>query len=141
MKDREILIAFIKEVIAGHDGIYNWSWSSYYEVYGFPSLAAMDRRDKDIENDPDLWRKKILRRDWMVNNPAWNVYEIGMDSLDDDGAGTNRANVTILVDKNKSVNEFVSEYKDQWDTPIYIDWVEILGADGGFYKDIDEVTQ
>lgn len=131
MDNKELLIRFIEEVIAEHDGIYNWSW-----------LPHWDERDHqmELENNPDLWRAKIMQKDWMVNNPAWNVYEIGMYYVNDDGEVTHREDLTILVDKKKTVNEFVREYKDKWDTPRYIEWVDILGADGGRYEDIDEAT-
>ena len=91
-----------------------------------------------IESDPNLWREKILENDWMVNNPVWNVFEIGMYYVKSDGEVTHMEDLTVLVDKKTSVNEFIREYKNKWDGPIYIEWIDVLGADGGHYEDVDK---
>lgn len=131
MNDREILSIFIKEVIAENNGIYNWSWSPHWDDY---------EHHNEIENNLDLWREKILKNDWMINSPFWKVFEIGMYYMSTDGKVKYMEDATILVDKEKSIKEFEKGYKDRFDTPVYIEWVEILGTDGGHYENIVEAT-
>jgi hypothetical protein len=129
MNDREMLTTFIKEVIEENNGIYNWSWFSLWD-----DLDC----EKMIENNPNLWREKVLRNHWMVNNPNWNVFIVGMYVLDDDGKVEFREDLKFLVAKRITPEKFMKDYQDKIESPIYVQWVHVLGDDGASYKNIEE---
>ena len=131
MDYRKILSTFIKEVIEENDGIYNWSWCPHSDDY---------EHELEVKTNPDLWRENILREHWMVNNPAWNVYEIGMRYVNGDGEVKFLEDATVLVEKKKSVKEFVKDYKNKGKTARYIEWIDVLGDDGGHYENIDDAV-
>jgi len=119
----------LKEVIEENDGIYDWSdcphWDDYKQVVGID-----DHRERD----------KLLSEDWMMNNSAWNLYAIGLYCLKPDEEVTYFEPAYILVDKNISVKEFVTEYKKKCGVPIYIKGAYVQGNEGGLYKNIDEAV-
>ena len=129
MNDRELLTTFIKEVIEENNGIYNWSWFSLWD-----DLDC----EKMIENNPNLWREKILANEWLVNNPNWNVFVIGMYVLDDDGEVEFQEDLKFLVAKRITPEKFMKDYQDKIESPIYVQWVHVLGEDGDSCENLEE---
>jgi len=129
MNEREMLTRFIREVIKENDGIYSWSRFQFWD----------DReREMIIQNDPNLWREKLLRSDWMVDNSDWNVFEVGMYVLSNDGEPIFQEDLTFLVDKEMTIEMFIKNYQENCEGPIYIQSVHVLRKDGAIYENLEE---
>jgi len=129
MNDRDLLVRFIKEVINEYQGIYSWSW--------FP-IWDDNERENIIQNDPELWREKILRNDWMINSPDWNVFEVGIHLVNVYGKVIFHEDLTFLVEKTLTLEEFDKEIGKKLGCPTYIEWIYVYGNDGYFYENTEE---
>ena len=129
MNEREMLTRFIKEVIKENDGIYSWSWFQFWDDF---------EREMIIENDPNLWREKLLRNDWMINSPDWNVFVVGMYVLSNDGKLIFQEDLKFLVDKKMTIEMFIKNYRGNFEGPIYIQSVHVLSKDGAIYENLEE---
>ncbi len=129
MNEREMLTRFIKEVIKENNGIYKWIW--------FPVCDDFEVEIR-IQTDPDLWREKILRNEWMTNNPDWNVFIVAMYVPDDDVGFRIDEDLKFLVDKTVTIERFMKDYRGSLDVPVHFHCIHVLGDDGAVYENLEE---
>ena len=129
MNERELLTRFIKEVIKENNGIYNWSWFPHWDDY---------ERELLIEKEPNLWREKLLRNEWMNNSPDWNVFIVEMYVLDDDVGLRFQEDLKFLVDKTVTIERFMKDYRGSLEGPVHFHWIHVLSDDGAVYENLEE---